>query len=86
MLIKPEQEALHDTINIISFSEAVEKAFAAKEFDSYIGAILHIADEMDLDEKQITKLISANLKEKLRIESEEEGLLFRSESPMFTFE
>lgn len=85
MIIKPDQEELFDVLNVVSFSEAVERHYIDNKIPMYSTAILDMMEEMDIEEKDVVKLISSTLKEKLRIESEEEGLLFKDDEPMMTF-
>lgn len=86
MIISSGQEDLHEALNTISFSEAVERHLREHKFESYLSAIVDLANELDLDEKAIAKLLSDTLKEKIRLEAEEDGLMFRKEKPAFVFE
>lgn len=86
MIVPSDQEALHEALNTISFSEAVEHHLRKHKFESYLSAIVDLSSELDLDEKQVAKLLSDTLKEKIRIEAEEDGMMFRKEKPAFTFE
>lgn len=85
MIIKEEQEQLFATLNIVSFSEAVEKHKQEEKFETYLAAILSLANELDLEEKDIVKLLSKTLIDKIKMEAIEDGLMFKEESPMYSF-
>lgn len=80
-----DNEELYDTLNVISFSEAVEYKLRERKFENYISAVAELASELDLDDKEVVKLISPALRDKIRLEAEEAGLVYRDSKPMMTF-
>ena len=86
MIIKSDDEELHDNLNVLSFSEAVETHMKERKFESYISAVVDLASELDLDDKAVTKLLSDTLRDKIRLEAEEDGQLFKRDKPMMVFE
>jgi len=80
-----DNEELHNLLAVISFSEAVEYKLREKKFENYITAAAELASELDLADKDVVKLISPALRDKIRIEGEENGLLYRDSKPMMTF-
>lgn len=86
MIIEQDSEELHEILNVLSFSEAVEKHMREGKFESYISAVVDLAGELDLDDKAVAKLISNTLRDKIRLEAEEDGHMFKQEKPMMTFD
>ena len=86
MIIKQDEEILHDELTVLSFSEAVENHMRDGKFETYLSCIVDLASELDIDDKQVVKLISNTLRDKIRLEAEADGLLFKQETPMMTFE
>lgn len=63
---------MNDEIKILNknnFSIEVEQTYASNPGISYLDAILMVAENYDLDEAQVPKLLSVNLKTKLKEES-----------------
>lgn len=80
-----DNQALHDALNVVSFSEAVEHRHREMKFETYISAVVDLASELDIDDKDVPKLLSPSLIEKLRLEAEEEGHIRKECHPMMTF-
>lgn len=80
-----DNQELHDTLNVISFSEAVEYRLREKKLDSYLKAAVDLASELDLEDKDVAKLLSPALKDKIQLEAIEDGLMHKESTPMMTF-
>lgn len=62
-----------------SFQKKVEEIVQAKRL-SYMDAVLYFCAENDLEPADITKVVSSNLKEKIRSNAIEDGLMKRTSS------
>lgn len=71
-----------DKINVV---EEIEKIALEKKID-FISAALELAKRLDWDPTWIAPYITGSLKEKIRIEGEEQGLLKRTSHPRVLFE
>ena len=56
MIIKQDEEILHDELTVLSFSEAVENHMRDGKFETYLSCIVDLASELDIDDKQVVKL------------------------------
>jgi len=71
-----------DKINVV---EEIEKIALEKKID-YISAALELAQKLDWDPAWIAPYITGALKEKIRVEGEEQGLLKKTSRPQVLFE
>jgi hypothetical protein len=60
------------------FQEEIEAIVSEKQL-TYLDAVVHYCATNELDPEDITKLISSNLKDKIKIDAMDEGLI-RKES------
>lgn len=80
-----EPKELEDTIDKINVVEEIEKIALEKKID-YISAALELAQQLDWDPAWIAPYITGSLKEKIRVEGEEQGLLKKTSRPQVLFE
>lgn len=78
-------EELEQTLNVISFSEMVERRMKSDRIESYIKTIAILIQELDIDESEVSKLLSVSLRDKLELEAIESGNLKAKSIPMLTF-
>ena len=71
-----------DKINVV---EEIEKMALEKKID-FISAAVELAQKLDWDPSWIAPYITGPLKEKLRVEGEEQGLLKKTSRPQVLFE
>jgi hypothetical protein len=57
-----------------SFQLKVEEIVQVKRL-SYMDAVLHFCEENNMDPSDISKIVSSNLKEKIRLDAIEDGLM-----------
>lgn len=83
-----ESEATLSTnqaIDKIHVVEEIEKMALEKKID-FISAALELARKLDWDPAWIAPYITGALKEKIRVEGEEQGLLKKTSRPQVLFE
>jgi len=88
MLEQQESEdtlSTEDLIEKINVVEEIEKIALEKKID-FISAALEFARKLDWDPAWIAPYITGSLKEKIRVEGEEQGLLKKTSRPKVLFE
>lgn len=76
-----EDEELISTLNCISFSEEIEFSVANRSADGYMDSIIKFCEEHSFDYLEIAKFISPSLKEKIKLEAEDLGMVKKSQRP-----
>lgn len=59
-----------------TFQKIIEELVSSKRM-SYLDAVVHYCKENELDPEDVTKLISSNLKDKIKIDAMEDGFMRR---------
>lgn len=85
-MIVNEIDEVEKKLNVRSFSESVERHMREKKFDSYLTTIVSLCNELDLEFKDVNKLMSPALKDKVELEAAEGGMLKVSNKTMMRFE
>jgi len=72
----------NEKINVV---ESIERIALEKNID-FISASLELVKELDWDPAWIAPYITGSLREKIRVEGEEQGLLKKTSRPVMLFE
>lgn len=86
MIVKDGVDKVEKTLNVRSFSESVERHMREMKFDSYLTAIVSLCNELDVEFKDVAKLMSPALRDKVELEAAEGGMLKTNSKTMMKFE
>lgn len=85
-MIVNETDEVEKKLNVRSFSESVERHMRERKFDSYLTTIVSLCNELDLEFKEINKLLSPALKDKIEVEAAEGGMMKVATKSLMKFE
>lgn len=84
-MAKLDEDDIKKHLNVISFSEEIERIVKYEKTEGYMEAIVHFCSKNGLEVEEIVKFVSESLKQKLAIEAQEAGLIRASSKPAWTF-
>lgn len=67
--------SLLENLNVVSFSEAIERKYIQDKSESYLTTIVRFCEENTVDFESIVKYISPSLRDKIKLDAEEKGWL-----------
>ena len=84
-MAKITDEDIKQYLNVISFSEEIERIVKYEKTEGYLEAIVHFCSTHGLEVEDTVKYISDSLKQKLGQEAQESGLMKATSRPLWQF-